>query len=284
MLNVAQAMTWKRILLAGCISLTLLSGPAVSAVGRPYSPVLLQPQWSPLAYHAKQMAKQEAAQQTFAATMIAPMPDEAAQFAAEQQIAAAIQQSAAEAEAAAAQQAFAAAAAQAATAPAAVAPAAAKTKAAAPAAQPQTAKKAAAVKQAPAAQPAAAAVEAAPAAAAAPIVTAAGDTITPKKAIQVKASAYTGSAEENGGYAGKDYFGNSLQVGSIAVDPKVIPLGSTVYITGYTYDGLPAGGMLAKAVDIGGSIKGNRVDVYVPDTNAQAKKFGVQNITVYTID
>ncbi|RKN64320.1 3D domain-containing protein [Paenibacillus ginsengarvi] len=116
------------------------------------------------------------------------------------------------------------------------------------------------------------------------VTTVTGATITPKKTIKAVASAYTASAEENGGYAGKDYFGNSLKVGSIAVDPDVIPLGSTVYVTGYTYNGLPTGGMMAKAVDIGGAIDGNRVDLFVPDSPEKAKHFGYQNVTLYVVD
>jgi 3D (Asp-Asp-Asp) domain-containing protein len=117
-----------------------------------------------------------------------------------------------------------------------------------------------------------------------PVVTVAGKEIKPAKTIAAVASAYTGSAEENGGYAGLDYFGNTLKVGTIAVDPKVIPLGTTVYVTGYTFDGLPAGGMMAVASDTGGSIKGNRIDIFVPSSGEQAKLFGYQNVTVYVVD
>lgn len=105
-----------------------------------------------------------------------------------------------------------------------------------------------------------------------------------KKVIYAVASAYTADPSENGGYAGLDYFGNKLQVGTIAVDPNVIPLGSTVFITGYTYNGLPQGGLLAKALDTGGSIKGNRIDIFVPGTSAEAKSFAYQNVTVYVVD
>lgn len=52
---------------------------------------------------------------------------------------------------------------------------------------------------------------------------------------------------------------------TVAVDPKVIPLGSTVYINGTPY----------VAEDIGGAIKGNRIDVYFPD-HQTALQFGVQ--------
>ncbi|GIP33018.1 3D domain-containing protein [Paenibacillus sp. J2TS4] len=116
------------------------------------------------------------------------------------------------------------------------------------------------------------------------IVTSSGQTYTYKKVVPAVASAYTASAEENGGYAGHDYFGNSLQIGTIAVDPSVIPLGSKVYITGYSYDGLPSGGMIATASDIGGAIKGNRVDIFVPHSRQQALTFGKQNVQVYVLN
>jgi 3D (Asp-Asp-Asp) domain-containing protein len=103
------------------------------------------------------------------------------------------------------------------------------------------------------------------------------------KVLDIVATAYSGSAEENGGWAGLDYFGNKLQVGTIAVDPKVIPLGSKVYITGYNSDGLPAGGMTAYAKDVGSAIKGNRVDIYLPGTSQQVSKFGMQNVKVYVL-
>lgn len=52
---------------------------------------------------------------------------------------------------------------------------------------------------------------------------------------------------------------------TVAVDPDVIPLGSTVYIDGSPY----------VAEDIGGAIQGNRIDVFFPD-HQTALQFGVQ--------
>jgi 3D (Asp-Asp-Asp) domain-containing protein len=102
--------------------------------------------------------------------------------------------------------------------------------------------------------------------------------------IQAKASAYTAAASENGGWAGLDYFGNRLRIGTIAVDPNRIPLGTKVYITGYDYDGLPAGGMIAVASDVGSAIKGDRIDIYVPDSRAEAQDFGFQYVKVYILN
>lgn len=116
------------------------------------------------------------------------------------------------------------------------------------------------------------------------VVTVTGEKHTYSKVITAKASAYSADPKENGGYAGLDYFGNRLKVGTVAVDPKVIPLGKTLYITGYQFNGLPAGGMIAKATDIGGAIKGNRIDIFVPGTSQHAWKFGYQNVKVYVLD
>lgn len=52
---------------------------------------------------------------------------------------------------------------------------------------------------------------------------------------------------------------------TIAVDPKVIPLGSKVVINGFEYT----------AEDTGGAIKGNRIDILFP-THQDALNFGVQ--------
>lgn len=65
---------------------------------------------------------------------------------------------------------------------------------------------------------------------------------------------------------GITYTGTTATAGrTIAVDPTVIPLGSTVYINGQAYI----------AEDIGGAIKENRVDVFF-STHEEALQFGVQ--------
>ncbi|WP_054023430.1 3D domain-containing protein [Bacillus sp. FJAT-28004] len=104
------------------------------------------------------------------------------------------------------------------------------------------------------------------------------------KALLVQATAYTAAASENGKWGAVDYFGDKLKVGTIAVDPKMIPLGTKLYVTGYSYNGLPQGGMIATATDIGGSIKGNRVDIFVPGVTSQAMSFGIQNVKVFILE
>jgi resuscitation-promoting factor RpfB len=59
----------------------------------------------------------------------------------------------------------------------------------------------------------------------------------------------------------------------VAVDPKVIPLGSRLYIDGYGF---------AIAVDTGSSIKGNRIDLLLP-THEAARRFGRRTLRVYLL-
>jgi len=106
---------------------------------------------------------------------------------------------------------------------------------------------------------------------------------TYKAALVVTATAYTAAAEENGPWGAVDYFGNPLSLGTVAVDPDVIPLGSKLYITGYGYNGLPRGGMYAIASDTGGAIKGKRIDIFVPDSREKTLTFGKQQVTVYIL-
>ncbi|WP_420832313.1 3D domain-containing protein [Paenibacillus humicola] len=123
----------------------------------------------------------------------------------------------------------------------------------------------------------------APAAANKNTVTVGGKTYDVSDVVQAKASAYTSDPSENG-WGPIDYFGNPLKLGTVAVDPKRIPLGSKVYITGYDYDGLPQGGMIGIATDMGSAIKGDRIDIFVPDSQSEARQFGFQYVKVYVLD
>ena len=53
-------------------------------------------------------------------------------------------------------------------------------------------------------------------------------------------------------------------IGTIAVDPRVIPLGSLVYVSGYGK---------AIAADTGGAIKGNIIDVYL-NSSSECSSWG----------
>lgn len=89
--------------------------------------------------------------------------------------------------------------------------------------------------------------------------------------IRLEATAYT---RYDAGCTDYTYRGNYLRHGLVAVDPSVIPLGTRLYIPGYGY---------AIADDIGGAIKGHRIDLSM-DTLSEAFAFGRRPITAYIID
>ena len=60
----------------------------------------------------------------------------------------------------------------------------------------------------------------------------------------------------------------------IAVDPKVIPLGSKVHVEGYGY---------AVAADTGGAIKGNKIDVFFP-SKQDAINWGRKTIKIKVLN
>lgn len=88
-----------------------------------------------------------------------------------------------------------------------------------------------------------------------------------ERVVVVEATAYThtGSRTASGVYP---------EVGMIAVDPNVIPMGSKVYVEGYGH---------ARAKDTGGDIKGNRIDLFM-DSNSDAVRWGRRTVKVYIVD
>lgn len=106
------------------------------------------------------------------------------------------------------------------------------------------------------------------------IVTADGQMYTYTRTMQAKATAYTHTD------AGCDKItatGTTVHWGTVAVDPKKIPYGTKMFIV--SNDGKYVYGLSA-AEDCGGSIKGNRIDLYMPTTK-QCYAFGVRNCTIY---
>ena len=106
------------------------------------------------------------------------------------------------------------------------------------------------------------------------IVTADGEIYTYNRTMSVKATAYTHTDK------GCDMItatGTTVHWGTVAVDPKLIPYGTKMFIV--SNDGKFVYGLSA-AEDCGGSIKGNRIDLYMP-TTSQCFSFGVRNCTIY---
>ncbi|MCP3775956.1 3D domain-containing protein [Paenibacillus sp. MZ04-78.2] len=94
-------------------------------------------------------------------------------------------------------------------------------------------------------------------------------------------TAYTAGVESTGKKPshpdyGITYSGSKAEEGrTIAVDPSVIPMGSTVFIDGIG---------VRKAEDIGSAIRGTRIDLFMDDVK-QARHFGVKkNVKVYVLE
>ncbi|MDR1043156.1 MAG: hypothetical protein LBL54_04550 [Clostridiales Family XIII bacterium] len=87
-----------------------------------------------------------------------------------------------------------------------------------------------------------------------------------KDLFTVKTYAYSGG--------GTTASGKKAQVGRVAVDPRVIELGTWLYIEGYG---------LCQAADTGGAIKGNKVDLYM-DSESECNAWGVRHKNVYILE
>ena len=101
-----------------------------------------------------------------------------------------------------------------------------------------------------------------------------GATLNFSQAKSMTATAYTA------GHGGADYTtatGTFVEVGTVAVDKKVIPLGTRMYIV--TNDGIVYGMSVAR--DTG--VKGNKVDLYY-NTYRECIEFGRRSCTVYILE
>jgi 3D (Asp-Asp-Asp) domain-containing protein len=101
--------------------------------------------------------------------------------------------------------------------------------------------------------------------------------------LHLTATAYAPTYQDNYPYGPVDYYGRPLVAGDIAVDPRVIPLGTLLWVTGYASPDLPSGGFLARAVDTGGAIQGNRIDIFINQSESEVSNFGVQQVTAYVL-
>jgi len=91
------------------------------------------------------------------------------------------------------------------------------------------------------------------------------------QALNLTATAYTTGEP---GVGDTTYTGLKVRIGTVAVDPTVIALGSLLYVEGYGY---------AVAADIGGAIKGNRIDLYTSDWDEAVYRFGLQQRRVWVL-
>jgi uncharacterized protein YabE (DUF348 family) len=98
-----------------------------------------------------------------------------------------------------------------------------------------------------------------------------------KKVLEVTATAYSTERWKKKTTA----TGAVARYGLIAVDPKVIPLGTKLYIT--SLDGKSWIYGTAVAADTGGSIKGNKIDLCF-NTHNECIKFGRKKARVYILE
>ncbi|MBL4931434.1 MULTISPECIES: G5 and 3D domain-containing protein [Clostridium] len=91
-----------------------------------------------------------------------------------------------------------------------------------------------------------------------------------QKVMSVKASAYTGGGTTATGTTPRR---NPSGISTIAVDPRIVPLGSKVYVEGYGY---------AIAEDTGGAIKNNKIDIYM-NSNRECYSWGVRSVNLYVV-
>ena len=95
------------------------------------------------------------------------------------------------------------------------------------------------------------------------------------KTFKVTATAFTANCK---GCSGVTSTGINLKKNPnakiIAVDPKIIPLGTKVWVEGYGE---------AIAADKGGSIKGNKIDVFMSSTK-KATNWGRRTVTVKILE
>lgn len=90
---------------------------------------------------------------------------------------------------------------------------------------------------------------------------------------EFRASAYCPCSKCNGGYTGTA-MGGTVKHGVVAVDPRVISLGTKLYIEGYG---------AAVAGDTGGAIKNFRLDCAF-NTHQEALNYGVRTVKVYRLN
>jgi len=95
-----------------------------------------------------------------------------------------------------------------------------------------------------------------------------------KRVLNMTATAYSPGTLDNGKWKDKTYMGGIVRHGVVAVDPKVIPMGTKLWVEGYGE---------AVAEDQGSAIKGNRIDLAF-DQRTDALDYGTKNIKIYVLN
>lgn len=104
------------------------------------------------------------------------------------------------------------------------------------------------------------------------------------KSLRMKATSYTASYACTGKRPGDKGFGITATgtrarrdldgYSTVAVDPKVIPLGTKLFIEGYGY---------ARAEDTGGGVRSNIIDLYFEPGTSEFRKWSTHYVNVYIL-
>jgi 3D (Asp-Asp-Asp) domain-containing protein len=94
-----------------------------------------------------------------------------------------------------------------------------------------------------------------------------------KKVLNMTSTAYAPGTLDNGKWDTKTYVGSTVRPGVAAVDPRVIPMGTKLWVEGYGE---------AIADDQGSAIKGNRIDLVFNDRQ-EALDYGIKKVKVYVL-
>lgn len=99
------------------------------------------------------------------------------------------------------------------------------------------------------------------------IISRGGKTVRYSRAMDMVSTAYT--------YTGNNTAsGVPPKRGIAAVDPRVIPMGTRLYVDGYGY---------CTALDRGSAIKGNKIDLFM-ETSREAYQWGMRRVKVYVLE
>ena len=71
-------------------------------------------------------------------------------------------------------------------------------------------------------------------------------------------------------YHSRTSSGTMANTGTVAVDPRIIPIGTKLYIPGYGW---------GKALDKGSAIKGNKIDIWFPSVR-ECLNWGIRKVKI----
>jgi 3D (Asp-Asp-Asp) domain-containing protein len=75
-------------------------------------------------------------------------------------------------------------------------------------------------------------------------------------------------------FSGRTSMGHGVRRGLVAADPRVLPMGSRIFVNAGQWSGMYL------VSDTGGAIKGKRLDIWVPSC-AEARRFGRRSVQVF---